>query len=67
MRTRKSAAPARHCLHCGEVLEPDQPVVVTVREQYAARSSLAALGELTDEAIALAHEPCQSAQSAPGD
>jgi hypothetical protein len=49
------------------VLEPDQPVVVTVREQYAARSSLAALGELTDEAIALAHEPCQSAQSAPGD
>ena len=59
MSSSQSATRQRHCLHCGELLKPDESVIVTFREQYAARTSHAVLGEFTDERIALAHEPCQ--------
>jgi len=46
----------RRCAHCGTVLEQHEPVVVTVRDTHVGRTSLAALGELGDDAIALVHE-----------
>ena len=59
MSPSQSAAGPRHCLHCGVLLAPDGSVIVTFREQHAGRTSLAVLGEFTDERIAFVHEPCQ--------
>ncbi len=64
MSPSQSAAGPRHCLHCGVLLEPDESVIVTFRERYAGRTSLAVLGEFTDERIAFAHEPCQQLELA---
>src|ERR1035437_3281786 len=55
---RRSGTHEQRCADCGTVLEPHEPVVVTVRDTHAGRTSLAALGELGDAAIALVHERC---------
>ncbi|MGO9487567.1 MAG: hypothetical protein ACLQBB_00895 [Solirubrobacteraceae bacterium] len=58
----------QRCVRCGTVLEPHEPVVVTVGETHAGRTSLAALGALRGDGITLIHEQCHAteAPAAPG-
>jgi hypothetical protein len=51
----------QRCGHCGETLSVDEPVIVVVRGQNVARTSLAAIGGLLEDGVVLVHEGCYDA------
>lgn len=63
MRRGEDGFQGRYCAHCGDVLGVYEPLVVIVAGTHAGRTSLAALGELSEDVV-LMHERCHDDKTA---